>query len=63
MTYNNQNQEKPLPSIEYTLKNIGWNVKVIAECLTKLVEMQGGQLPSNQKRTNNQNFNNSDITF
>jgi hypothetical protein len=46
MSYNN-NQEKPLPSVEYTLKNISWHLKVISESLTKLVELQGGQAQSN----------------
>jgi hypothetical protein len=60
MSYNNQNQEKPLPSIEYTLKNIGWNLKVIADCLTKLVEMQGGQMNQPQGRSQNYSNQNSD---
>ncbi len=66
MSYNNQTprEEKPLPSVEYTLKSIGWNVKVIAECLTKLVELQGGQV--NQQRGPSQNFskqNNQNYPF
>lgn len=66
MTYNNQDprQDKPLPSVEYTLKNIGWNIKVIAECLTKLVEMKGGEIPSQQKiKPSSQNYTNQNIPF
>lgn len=66
MSYNNQTprEEKPLPSVEYTLKSIGWNIKVIAECLTKLVEMQGGQVPSsNRNKPSSQNFNNQNMPF
>ena len=51
MSYNNQSGDKPLPSIEYTLKSIGWNVKVIADCLTKIVNNQISQ-PHQDKRSN-----------
>lgn len=56
MSYNNQNskQDKPIPSVEYTLKNIGWNIKVIAECLTKLVERQEGKQSLDSRHDNSE---------
>jgi len=37
MSYQN-NDPKPLPSIEYSLKTISWHLKVISENLAKLVQ-------------------------
>lgn len=39
MYNNNQSSDKPLPSIEYSLKSIGWNIKVISETLVKILQI------------------------
>ena len=44
MGYNNQNADpKPLPSTEYSLKNLSWHLKIISENLSKLTEHLTGQ--------------------
>jgi uncharacterized protein YdaU (DUF1376 family) len=44
MSYNNQNSDpKPLPSTEYSLKNLSWHLKTISENLAKLTEHLTGQ--------------------
>jgi hypothetical protein len=54
---NNNNQEKPLPSVEYSMKNISWHLKTISENLARLTEhLTGQKTPTYGRGQQTQNY-------